>query len=124
MRPLSLRVFHNVKILLCLQWTSEFGISKNQFFEALDGYQPEPHRLQKVDVVDQVSFWNDSKSTNLASVLAACRSFSEKIIWIGGGKNKGQQASDFAKFLQPYLARAFLIGEMGELLINVYGKEE
>ena len=48
----------------------------------------------------------------MASVVAACRSFSEKIIWIGGGKNKGQQASDFAKSLKPYLAGAFLIGEM------------
>jgi len=99
-------------LAFALQWTSEFGISHKQFFEAIEGYQPEPHRLQKVDDVDQVSFWNDSKSTNLASVVAACRSFSEKIIWIGGGKNKGQQAGDFAKSLKPYLAGAYLIGEM------------
>jgi len=99
-------------LAFALQWTSGFGISHKQFFKALEGYEPEPHRLQKVDDVNQVSFWNDSKSTNLASVVAACRSFSEKIIWIGGGKNKGQQASDFAKSLKPYLAGAFLIGEM------------
>ena len=99
-------------LAFALQWTSGFGISHKQFFKALEGYEPEPHRLQKVDDVNQVSFWNDSKSTNLASVVAACRSFSEKIIWIGGGKNKGQQVSDFAKSLKPYLAGAFLIGEM------------
>ena len=99
-------------LAFALQWTSAFGISNKQFFKALEGYEPEPHRLQKVDDVDQVSFWNDSKSTNLASVVAACRSFSEKIIWIGGGKNKGQQVSDFAKSLKPYLAGAYLIGEM------------
>ena len=109
-------------LAFALQWTSGLGISKNHFFEALDGYQPEPYRLQKVDDVEEVSFWNDSKSTNLASVLAACRSFSEKVIWIGGGKNKGQQASDFAKFLQPYLAEAFLIGEMGEALNKCLSK--
>ena len=28
------------------------------------------------------------------------------------GRNKGQQAGDFAKSLKPYLAGAFLIGEM------------
>ena len=99
-------------LAFALQWSADFGISHKQFFKALEGYQAEPHRLQKVDDVNQVSFWNDSKSTNLGSVVAACRSFSEKIIWIGGGKNKGQQASDFAKFLKPYLAGAYLIGEM------------
>jgi UDP-N-acetylmuramoylalanine--D-glutamate ligase len=62
----------------------------------LDGYQPEPHRLQKVDVINQVSFWNDSKSTNLASVVSACESFTEKVIWIGGGKNKAQEVGEFS----------------------------
>ena len=99
-------------LAFAIQWFDYLGISRNHFFEALDGYQLEPHRLQKIDCVNQVSFWNDSKSTNLASVLAACRSFSEKIIWIGGGKNKGQDANDFAKFLAPFLYRAYLIGEM------------
>jgi len=109
-------------LAFALQWFEHCGISRYQFFEALDGYQLEPHRLQKVECFDQVSFWNDSKSTNLASVLAACRSFSEKIIWIGGGKNKGQQANDFAKFLAPYVERAFLIGEMSLTLKECLGK--
>jgi UDP-N-acetylmuramoylalanine--D-glutamate ligase len=99
-------------LAFALNWFENLGVSRSHFFEALDGYQLEPHRLQKVDCVNQVSFWNDSKSTNLASVLAACRSFSEKIIWIGGGKNKGQEANNFANFLAPFLDRAFLIGEM------------
>ena len=46
--------------------------------------------FKKIAVINEVSFWNDSKSTNLASVVSACESFTQKVIWIGGGKNKGQ----------------------------------
>jgi len=96
-----------------LAWFLQRGISRSEFFAALEGYQPEPYRLQKVSDINGVKFWNDAKSTNLGSVLSACKSFAKKIIWIGGGKNKGQGLDDFSTAIFPYLEKAFVIGQTG-----------
>jgi UDP-N-acetylmuramoylalanine--D-glutamate ligase len=92
-------------------WFLDRGFTKEEIVFGLGGYQPEPHRLQKVGVINDVSFWNDSKSTNLASVVSACESFPKKVIWIGGGKNKGQEVGEFSSIIFPYLDRAYLIGQ-------------
>ena len=104
----------NLAFAIC--WSQLQGISKQQFFDALQGCEPFPHRLQKVNSIKDVCFWNDSKSTNLASTLAACKSFTKKITWIGGGKSKGQNVMEFASSLSPYLQTAFLIGETAKEL--------
>ena len=104
-------------------WFLDRGFSKKEIVAGLDGYQPEPHRLQKVDVINQVSFWNDSKSTNLASVVSACESFTEKVIWIGGGKNKAQEVGEFSSTIFPYLEKAYLIGQTaGEIFHHLVRK--
>jgi UDP-N-acetylmuramoylalanine--D-glutamate ligase len=94
-----------------ISWLRSKGISKEQIFESLEGYKLPPHRLEHITQIQNIRFWNDSKSTNLASTLAACKSFAEKVIWIGGGKNKGQELGEFSSSLHPYLQAAFLIGE-------------
>jgi len=94
-----------------IAWLRHKGISREQIFESLEGYKLPPHRLEHITQIQNIRFWNDSKSTNLASTLAACKSFAEKVIWIGGGKNKGQELDTFSSSLHPYLQGAFLIGE-------------
>ncbi|MEL0099512.1 MAG: UDP-N-acetylmuramoyl-L-alanine--D-glutamate ligase, partial [Opitutae bacterium] len=117
--PEEIALFHksipqleNLAFAMC--WAEKRGITKAEFFQALEGYQPHPHRLQKVTEINGVCFWNDSKSTNLASALAACKTFPTKVIWIGGGKSKGQEIGEFCSSLDPYLHSAFLVGETAE----------
>jgi len=98
-------------LAFALAWFQEKGVSKTQFFDHLDGYIPPKYRLSKTSVVNQVSFWNDSKSTNLSSTLAAVKSLDKKIIWIGGGRSKGQKLEEFSRTLYPHIHKAFLIGE-------------
>ena len=73
---------------LCLAQNQ--GFAEDIIVDALLDYKPEPHRLSKVCSIDDVENWNDSKSTNLGSVISACKSFRAKIIWIGGGQSKGR----------------------------------
>ncbi len=126
--PVKIGSFHQSlpqleNLAFAIKWFEHKGISKSQCFDALQGYQPHPHRLKKVTTINEISFWNDSKSTNLASTLAACRSFPEKVIWIGGGKNKGQQIDKFSSSLYPYLQSVFLIGETSFELSKYFGQK-
>ena len=59
------------------------------------------HRLQIIDKINQVTYINDSKATNIHSVIVAIKSFNSPIILLLGGKNKN---SDF-RLLLPHIKR-------------------
>lgn len=103
-------------LALAQSWFLSRGFSSELFFRKLTGYKEQPYRLSKVETVKGVHFWNDSKSTNLASVISACKSFKEKLFWIGGGRNKGQRLDEFAVALKPFISKAFLFGECSKNL--------
>ena len=60
-----------------------------------------PHRVEFVRSVAGVSYYNDSKGTNVGAVLAALDGFPEPVVLIAGGKDKGV---DFRP-LRPALGR-------------------
>lgn len=60
---------------------------------ALSSFAGLPHRLEEVAVVAGVRYVNDSKATNVASAITALRALRPPIVWIAGGKAKGE---DFA----------------------------
>ncbi len=100
------------------------GIKRTDFERAIESYEGQPHRLQKIDTMGMATFWNDSKSTNFSSALAACRNFKGNTFWIGGGKEKGGIVDDFARKLMPLIKKAFLIGESGMNLAKLFENHE
>jgi len=48
-----------------------------------------PHRVEFVRSVAGVSYYNDSKGTNVGAVLAALDGFPDPVVLIAGGKDKG-----------------------------------
>jgi UDP-N-acetylmuramoylalanine--D-glutamate ligase len=72
------------------------------------------HRLEFVAEINGVSFYNDSKATNVDATLKALEAFPGGLLVILGGKDKG---SDFTPLADPLRARArevFLIGAATE----------
>lgn len=92
------------------------GVGEDEFNQALLSYKPEPHRLQKIATIGQATFWNDSKATNAAAAVAACRNFSGNLYWIGGGKSKGEDSGRISRLIKPFVKRAYVIGEIGGIL--------
>jgi len=107
-------------LALAYAWLRAEGLDRETISAALADYLPEPHRLSKVCTIHSVSFWNDSKATNLGSAVAACRNFSDPVLWIGGGQSKGENLDEYGTALSPYIERAFLIGEVAEKLHKVF----
>jgi UDP-N-acetylmuramoylalanine--D-glutamate ligase len=74
-----------------------------------------PHRVERVAEIDGVSYYDDSKGTNVGSTLAALRGLGEtllergnRVLLIAGGDGKGQ---DFTPLAEPVgrLARAVVL---------------
>jgi len=64
--------------------------------EALATFEPRPHRIEFVAVIDGVTYINDSKATDPHAALAALEGMSD-VVLIAGGRNKGIDLSELAQ---------------------------
>ena len=69
------------------------------------------HRLEFVRELDGVKFINDSKATNVDSLIVALESFSEPIILIAGGRDKGTSLEPLFQLIEEKVKTILLIGE-------------
>ncbi|HKK18744.1 MAG TPA: UDP-N-acetylmuramoyl-L-alanine--D-glutamate ligase, partial [Opitutales bacterium] len=89
------------------------GEDEEDLLAAAEEFTLAPHRLDVVAEKDGVTYWNDSKSTNFHSALAALKAVSPPIVWIGGGRIKGGDLEAFASEVSSLIQAAVLYGEVG-----------
>jgi len=70
-----------------------------------------PHRVEFVRSIGGVSFYNDSKGTNVGAVLAALEGFPEPVVLIAGGKDKGVDFRPLRASLGRKARAVVLLGE-------------
>jgi UDP-N-acetylmuramoylalanine--D-glutamate ligase len=85
------------------------GVEAPPLPASLEGFQPLPHRLERVAERAGVLWVNDSISTTPESALAALASFpGREIVLIGGGQDRGQDYAQLGRALAE--AHATVIG--------------
>lgn len=65
------------------------GLKVESIKTGLKTFVNAPHRLESVANIKGVEFVNDSKATNVDSVVYALGSYTQPLIWIAGGIDKG-----------------------------------
>ncbi len=65
------------------------GVSLDSIKTGLKTFKNAPHRLESVATINDVEFVNDSKATNVDSVVYGLGSYKGPLIWIAGGIDKG-----------------------------------
>lgn len=65
------------------------GVNTEKIKKALTTFKNAPHRLESIARINNVEFINDSKATNVDSVIYALGSYKNPLIWIAGGVDKG-----------------------------------
>ncbi len=95
------------------------GASVEACREVLMSFRGLPHRVELVGEVGGVSYYDDSKATTPASVLAAMDAF-EEVVLIAGGRNKGLDLSPLAR-CAPHLGAVVAIGEAASQVTRVLG---
>jgi UDP-N-acetylmuramoylalanine--D-glutamate ligase len=98
---------------LAAAWWRSQGLPEPRLYAAARSFRIGRHRLARVDTIDGVTYWNDSKGTNFHAVEAAVASFRRPVILIAGGRSKGGDVADFVRRIAPRVACAILIGETG-----------
>jgi UDP-N-acetylmuramoylalanine--D-glutamate ligase len=72
------------------------------------------HRLEPVRELEGVAFYNDSKATNVESTLQALQAFSEPLIVIMGGLDKGADFSRLAPVMNEKVKQLIVLGAAGD----------
>ncbi|NLM25894.1 MAG: UDP-N-acetylmuramoyl-L-alanine--D-glutamate ligase [Firmicutes bacterium] len=72
-----------------------------------------PHRLEKVAVLDGVTYYNDSIATSPSRAIAGLKAFSAPLILIAGGYDKQLSFDELAKEISQRVKDLILIGETG-----------
>ena len=88
------------------------GVSHEDIAEGMRTFPGLKHRQELVQVVDSVSFINDSKATNADAAGKALACY-QNIYWIAGGRAKDGGIGSLAP-LFPHIRHAFLIGEAAD----------
>lgn len=105
------RAFLGKEMLAIAQTLS--GLPDEIFFEKVEQFSIPPHRMEFVKKLDGISFYDDSKGTNVAAVMYALGRCDASIVLIAGGKGKGESFRPlraFAKKIKTLIA----IGETKE----------
>lgn len=76
---------------------SVMGIPADIIAKTLAGFTGVAHRLEFVAEVDGVRYINDSKGTNPDASIKAVEAFPGPLVLIAGGKNKGNDFTEFAR---------------------------
>ena len=69
------------------------GISDSVIRNSLKSFSPIEHRLEPVMSIKDVMYINDSKATNIDSAWYALESQTSPVVWVVGGKDKGNDYS-------------------------------
>ncbi len=102
---------HNYEnIMAAILVAKEFNVSNNVIKEVLNNFAGVEHRIEFVRKLNGREFYNDSKATNVDSTITALKSFSNEVVLILGGLDRGHSFEP----LLPYLTHVKHIVCYGE----------
>ncbi|RPJ47293.1 MAG: UDP-N-acetylmuramoyl-L-alanine--D-glutamate ligase [Candidatus Latescibacterota bacterium] len=96
------------------------GVPNAVIRETLREFPGLEHRLERVAIVNGISFVNDSKATNVDSVYVALQSYDVPIVWIAGGRPKKPSFDKLRDLVAIHVRAMILIGEARRLLDEAF----
>lgn len=103
------------------------GVSNTVIKEALRSFSPIEHRLEPVLSIKDVLYINDSKATNVDSAWYALECQTKPVVWIVGGKDKGNDYSVLDELVRKKVKAIVCLGlhneRIHEAFEGIVGKE-
>ena len=95
-----------------------FGVDDDLIKNSLPEFKPLPHRLELVEHINEVSWYNDSKATTPQSAIAALEAFDRPTIIIAGGYDKELPFDELGQKIAENAKAAILIGQTAEKIAD------
>lgn len=125
-RELKVRGAHNqANALAALALGHAVGLPFDAMLSSLRTFTGLEHRCQWVRELDGVSYYNDSKATNVGAALAAIDGLGAdmdgKLVLIAGGDGKGADFSGLRDSVAKYCRAVVLMGRDADLIATALG---
>ena len=94
----------------------QYGMTQDQFLKHISVFKKPEHRIELVDEVEGISYYDDSKGTNIDAVLFAVENFNMPIILLCGGKDKQSDYSPWVEGLKDKVKKIITFGSAKEII--------
>ncbi|MBX7045538.1 MAG: UDP-N-acetylmuramoyl-L-alanine--D-glutamate ligase [Ignavibacteria bacterium] len=112
---------HNVyNALASIVAAKKFGISCDDIEKTLMSFKGVEHRIEFVREVNGVSYYNDSKATNIDALIVALQSFDKNIILILGGKDGGNDYNVVKDLVNDRVKEVIAVGSSKDKVYNFF----
>ena len=119
MDQLALPGKHNLANALAAATAAHLmGVPNKTIKATMSQFSGVPHRLELVAEINGVTYINDSKATNLDAVQVALESFSQPIILLLGGLDKGGDFRSLLPHTHNNLKEVIAFGQAKELILT------
>ena len=123
---LKIKGEHNVSNALAAMALAEtVNVPKDVMTGVLKEFVGLTHRCQLIKVINDVTWYNDSKATNVEACIASIKGLSElgDIILIAGGDSKEADLSCLRAIIEKYVKKVFLLGIDASKLASFIGPD-
>ena len=123
LKELALQGKHNIYNSMAAGVVGKLQNIRNKSIkDSLSEFQNVGHRMQSVATIGGVEYINDSKATNVNSTYFALDSIRRPIIWIAGGKDKGNDYSSLDELVQNRVKAIICLGLDNQKIMQHFGK--
>ena len=128
LKDLALQGRHNIYNSMAAALAAKAsGIDDKTIRESLSSFSPIEHRLEPVLNVGGVLYINDSKATNVDSAWYALECQTRPVVWIVGGKDKGNDYAPLVNLVKEKVKAIVCLGvdnkKIHDSFENIVGKE-
>ena len=108
---------HNVaNALAALALSRAIDFPMRTLLDALRSFKGLPHRVERVAEIDGITYYDDSKGTNVGATIAALQGLGCKAVLIAGGEGKGQDFTPLNPVVTQHARAVVLIGRDAPLI--------
>lgn len=116
---------HNIEnAMAAIAIACALNLDIEQIKSALKEFNAVEHRLEYVDTINGVEYYNDSKGTNPDSSIKALEAIQKPIILIAGGYDKGSEFDEYIEAFDNKVKHLFIMGQTAELIVKTVQKYE
>ncbi|PRZ16981.1 UDP-N-acetylmuramoylalanine--D-glutamate ligase [Laceyella sediminis] len=92
------------------------GATLDAVAQTLREFHGVEHRLEYVATINGVRYYNDSKATNAQAAIKALEAFTEPVVWIGGGLDRGVDFKELVPVLRGRAKAVITYGQSKSIL--------
>ncbi len=114
---------HNVENVMAAIMAARFcGCGRKSIIDTISGFSGLPHRIEFAGEKKSVRYYDDSKGTNVGSVIRALDTFSAPVILLLGGRDKDGDFQNLKPLLAAKAKQVILFGEARDRIGSLIGK--